>query len=87
LKIHPSEHDYYKCDECGERMVKFYRAERLKMLREIVVIIFNKFQSKENRWFPQELSFKAKDGKPSLKYKLVGKIEHSGNASSGHYWA
>lgn len=86
LKIHPSEHDYFKCD-CGERMVNFYRAERLKMLREVVVIIFNKFQSKENRWFPQELTFKARDGKAPLKYKLVGKIEHSGNMHGGHYWA
>jgi hypothetical protein len=86
LKVHPSECDYYKC-ECGERMVKFYRGERLKMLREIVVIIFNKFQSKDNRWFPRELKFNASGGKPPLRYKLVGKIEHSGNQFGGHYWA
>lgn len=87
LKIHPSECDYYKCDECGEAMTKFFRAEKLKMLREVVVIIFNKFQMKDNRWFPAELSFRALGDKPPLKYKLVGKIEHSGNRFGGHYWA
>lgn len=90
LKIHPSECDYFKCegiDGCGTIMTKFFRAERLKMLREIVVIIFNKFQTKDNRWFPQELRFRAKEHKPDLVYHLCGKIEHSGNRFGGHYWA
>jgi len=86
LKIHPSECDYYKCEKCGEIMSKFFRAEKLKMLREVVVIIFNKFQMKDNRWFPQELIFRARDNKPPLKYKLVSIIEHSGTRFGGHYW-
>lgn len=85
MRIHPSECEYFKCD-CGEKMVKFYRAEKLKMLREVVVIIFNKFQMKDNRWFPQELTFGAKGGS-TLNYRLVGKIEHSGTRFGGHYWA
>lgn len=92
LKVHPSECDFYKCEECGNCMSKFFRAERLRMLREVVVIIFNKFQMKDNRWFPQKLVFGAKkkhpdDAPPPLTYKLVGKIEHSGTTSGGHYWA
>lgn len=86
LRIHPSECDFYKC-ECGEKMAKFYRAERLKMLREVVVIIFNKFQNKDNRWFPQELIFNARNGRPPLKYRIAGKVEHSGSRFGGHYWA
>lgn len=85
LRIHPSEHDYFKCD-CGHMMTKFYRAEKLKMLREIVVIMFNKFITKDVRWFPQELTFKGRDNR-DLNYRLVGKIEHSGTRLSGHYWA
>lgn len=85
LRIHPSEHDYFKCD-CGHLMTKFYRAEKLKMLREIVVIMFNKFITKDVRWFPQELIFKGRDNR-DLNYRLVGKIEHSGTRLSGHYWA
>jgi hypothetical protein len=69
-------------------MAKFYRAERLKSLREIVVIIFNKFLTKDVRYFPQELSFGSKnDGGKGLKYELVGKVEHAGTRVSGHYWA
>lgn len=85
LRIHPSECDYFKC-ECGTIMTKFYRTECLKMLSEIVIIVFNKFHSKENRWFPSEMTFKGRDGS-DLNYCLVGKIEHSGNRLGGHYWA
>ncbi|SIP85975.1 Ubiquitin carboxyl terminal hydrolase [Pacmanvirus A23] len=87
LKIHPSECDYYKCEKCGETMTKFNRAERLRVLREVVVIVFDKFHTKDNRWFPQELQFNAAGGKSPLKYKIVGKIEHSGTMNGGHYWA
>lgn len=86
IKLHMSECDFFKCDECGHKMSKFYRVERLKMLREIIVLIFNKFQTKDNRWFPQTLTFKSLKG-PELNYVLVGKIEHSGNMNSGHYYA
>jgi len=85
LRVHPSEVDFFKCD-CGHAMAKFQRIEKLKMLREIVVIIFNKFYTKDVRFFPQELTFKS-TGNKSLDYKLVGKIDHSGTRLSGHYWA
>jgi uncharacterized UBP type Zn finger protein len=85
LRVHPSEVDYYRCD-CGSTMTKFFRTEKLKMLREIVVIVFNKFITKEVRWFPQQLTFKSREG-PNLEYELVSKIEHAGTRMSGHYWA
>jgi ubiquitin C-terminal hydrolase len=83
IRYHPSEHDEYTC-ECGFKMKKFLRVEKLKMLREIVVIIFNKFQAKDNRWFPTELEFNSTNGK-KLKYKLVAQIEHGGTMHGGHY--
>lgn len=86
IRIHPSELDYYKCEHCGNVMINLYRIEKLKMLREIVVITFNKYHSKENKWFPKELEFGAKGG-GKLKYKLVGQIEHSGGMSGGHYYS
>lgn len=85
IRAHPSEHDEFKC-KCGYKMTHFMRGEKLKMLREVVVIIFNKFQSKHNRWFPERLQFPARDG-TTLRYKLTGKIEHAGNQFGGHYWA
>jgi hypothetical protein len=67
-------------------MTKFFRIEKLKMLREIVVITFNKYYTKENRWFPETLEFGARGG-GKLKYKLVGQVEHGGTMHSGHYYA
>lgn len=86
LRFHPSEHDIYKCDQCGHVMRHFSRLERLKMLREIVVITFNKYYRKEYIWFPQTLCFMGKDGQP-LRYRLVGQIEHGGTMHGGHYTA
>lgn len=86
LKIHPSQVDFYKCDDCGNKMAKTYRSETLKMIREVIVIIFNKYYVKTHKWFPQELSFGSINN-TTLKYELCAKIEHSGTTSGGHYWA
>lgn len=85
LRAHPSECSYYKCD-CGHTMANFQRVEKLKMLREIMVIVFDKFVAKSNKWFPETLSFRNTSG-GQTQYKLIGKIEHSGTMHSGHYWA
>lgn len=92
---HSSPLEDYKCEHCGKK-VKNERVETLVMLREVIVITFNKYQKKDNRWFPKSLSFMGKDGNP-LKYELTAQIEHSGlvklgkvngsSYSSGHYWA
>ncbi len=62
------------------------RLEQLKMLREIVIIVFDEFKEKTNRWFPLQLQFPCSRG-GYLTYKLVGKINHIGTAAGGHYWA
>ncbi len=85
IRMHPSELDVFKCD-CGHIMTKSNRREQLKKLGEIVVIIFNKFYTKTNRWFPQELRFASIKG-PDLVYQLVGKVDQSGNQYGGHYWS
>lgn len=76
----------WKCDGCNTISNNIQRTEILKTLREIVVVVFDKFSTKEMRWFPQELSF-PKLGGGELRYELKGKIEHSGNSAGGHYWA
>lgn len=86
LRVHPSEVDVYKCDKCGHTMKMVYREEKLKMVREVIVIIFNKYYDKKLNWFPQELHINSNNGK-TLNYKLIGKVEHSGSLNSGHYWA
>jgi ubiquitin C-terminal hydrolase len=86
IRTHLSEVDSFKCDNCGHLMRKFLRVEKLKRLREVIIIIFNKYNEKDIRWFPTTLSFKAVQG-GTLDYKLVGKVDHSGTRHSGHYWA
>ena len=84
LIVNPVKHDRYQC-KCGAVMYNFYAMEKLKRLGEVVVIVFNKFQAKTNKWFPE--SFTMPGIVDNLNYKLIGKIEHSGSAGGGHYWA
>jgi ubiquitin C-terminal hydrolase len=86
IMSHPDEHVGYKCEKCKNVIEKGVRFHTLKMLREIMVVEFNKYMSKDMRWFPREMEFPSTSGKP-LKYKLVSIIEHSGGLSGGHYWA
>jgi uncharacterized UBP type Zn finger protein len=92
IRGHTTLLDKYTCDECKTTMTNIRRYEILRMLREVMVVSFNKLQLRENRWFPQELTFPQT---PSifLKYKLVANILHGGILNSrtyqsgGHYWA
>jgi uncharacterized UBP type Zn finger protein len=86
IRAHPSQCDYFKCDDCGTIMRDFPREERLRRLGEVIVIVFNKFQQKTNRWFPPTLEFGSPDGS-TLRYRLISKIDHSGTMHSGHYIA
>jgi ubiquitin C-terminal hydrolase len=86
LKVHPEEGDTYRCELCGHCVGKFNKMRQLKRMSEIIIVVFNQYQEKTKRWFPQQLSF-SRIGGGNLEYKLVGKIEHSGTMNGGHYWA
>lgn len=82
---HTSTGDTFTCSKCNYTMREFTRVERLRMLRECVVIVFNKYLSKELKWFPPQMQFKALNG-PDIKYQLCAQIEHSGSMHGGHYY-
>jgi ubiquitin C-terminal hydrolase len=84
IKNHPSELNNYKC-ECGSTGTKL-RVECLKRVSEILILLFNKFQRKDKRWYPESIEFPTA-GNKSLKYKLVSTVEHYGTMSGGHYTA
>jgi uncharacterized UBP type Zn finger protein len=85
LSLHTSQCETFTCT-CGHIMTDFLRTEKLCRLSEICVITFNKYQSKEQKWFPQELTFNSGNGY-TTKYRVVATIEHSGTVYGGHYWA
>lgn len=82
ITAHPSKLSYHMCEKC-ENVNQQYRIEYLKRVSEIIVIIFNKFQQKDKRWFPETLTFPTEGGK--LNYKVVASIDHFGNMHGGHY--
>ena len=86
IRVHPSVVDSYKCEKCGTVSKNVMRVEKLKMLREVIVLVFNKYYDKSLIWFPEILSFRATSGK-DLKYKIVAQIEHAGSRFGGHYYA
>lgn len=83
---HPDRVEDYKCEKCGGTNKVCIRTEKLRHLSDVLVIIFDKYGQKDNRWFPQALAFKATDGE-QLRYDLVAQVEHSGTTSGGHYWS
>ena len=62
------------------------RVERLKIAREILVLLFNKYDEKHVQYYPNTLEFAAIGG-GSIRYELVATVEHNGTRSSGHYYA
>lgn len=81
----------YKCPKCSHVMAKVARGEKLKALREIIAIKFDRINAVDPTWFPPQLEFGSTDGK-TLTYEVVGKICWSGSfgangQSGGHYWA
>lgn len=90
ILFHQSEVDELTCEKCNVKSFKVKRSERLKMLREIIAISFQK--GRAGRYYPLELNFLSKDDKV-LHYRLVAQIEHSGSYnprthhSGGHYFA
>lgn len=82
---HGATHEGYKCEGCGNTINSGVRFHVLKMLREVAVVVFNKYMSKDMRWYPEYMEFPSTYGKP-LRYKLISIIEHSGGLTGGHYW-
>lgn len=76
-------HDF-PCSKCGK--CNMTRLSLLTMLPEIICCLFNVYYIKKKHNFPQTLEFPGSSGK-TLKYILVGQIEHSGSLEGGHYWS
>lgn len=103
LKNRVSEMDEYLCEMCNVRSKKIQRVETLFGVRELILIYFHQFYTKETHWFPQAFFISAAnientvdaDGNPARKetrtgrfeYRVVGQTQHSGNQMGGHYWA
>ncbi len=85
IGAHTSLTDLYTCVKCGVPNYAINREHRLKRLGECVVVLFNKYYTKENIWFPEKMSFPSQGGRRN--YKLCAKIEHAGSLDGGHYWA
>lgn len=85
----------YKCEGCkahnevdskGNRSGPIEQTYYLRMISEIVVVVFNQYFEKREYNFPDELEFPATGGK-ILKYKVVSVAEHIGSRHGGHYTA
>jgi ubiquitin C-terminal hydrolase len=87
---HVSEIDSYTCEQCNVKSVRVQRGERLRMLREVICVLFNKYTPANHQhvyYYPERLSFESTGPDNILNYSLIGTIEHSGNRHGGHYWA
>jgi ubiquitin C-terminal hydrolase len=56
----------------------------LKEIPPVIIITLNKYNTKYNSEYPENIEFNSKLPNP-LKYKLTSTIEHYGNMFSGHY--
>jgi ubiquitin C-terminal hydrolase len=92
LLCHPSVCDEYKCAECGKITENVVRRETLKMAREILVVVFDRFLEREDLRdvapaAPRYIEFPPVPGSEPLRYKLCAKVEHYGTTAGGHYLA
>lgn len=74
----------FKCNICNKtnRMI---RLSHLVLVPNVLVVQFNKFAGKFITPCPDTLTFPSIGNKGPLNFKLVAKIEHSGNMGGGHY--
>ncbi|QJX71051.1 hypothetical protein F-liban_303 [Faustovirus] len=86
LRIHTSETSDYKCDKCGVKSANVTRTAKLRRVGEVIVIVFNKYHVKSNKWFPTDFTLPGANN-TSFKYELVSQIEHVGSLHGGHYYA
>lgn len=76
--------DDYTCAHC--KLQKCCRIYQLASAPEIITVMFNKYRKKTNIHFPTTLSFPSSSN-TTINYRMVAKIEHSGDMGGGHYWA
>lgn len=92
IKAHLTTVDVYTCEKCNTVLKNVNRLCKLKMLREVIPIIYDKHHADNNKWYPMQIKFKSLDN-TYLVYDLIGTIEHGGHldqhnySSSGHYSA
>jgi len=86
--------DEYRCEKCRHVTKDMVRVQKLRMLRE-VVIVYNKWKSR--KWYPQHLQFTGRSV-PNLVYRLIATIDHVGvvtqygngsfiSSRGGHYYS
>jgi ubiquitin C-terminal hydrolase len=85
MRYHTSTIDVYKCEKCKASSKNVERVEVLKRLGEVMIISLNKYMTKSNTYFPQNMAFPSSGN--ILHYKLIAKVEHSGSYYGGHYWS
>jgi ubiquitin C-terminal hydrolase len=91
IRRHVNIPEDYKCEKCkiqnkvvNKKVTRnVFQVYSLARLSEIVILVFNKYESKKVKYFPTSLDFPSKDG--TLHYEVVGQIEHYGTARGGHY--
>lgn len=84
LKLRAEYDADYKCDKCHLKNPKTIRYEKLDMLPEIIVLLYNKFNYAEKsklHYFPPEFTIS------NMKYQQVAQIRHYGSLNGGHYVA
>jgi len=87
----------YKCENCGavnemipdangikkvKHCVKQYY--RLARVSSIIILVFNKYEEKKIKFFPNTLDFESKNG--TIHYELITQVEHFGTRHGGHYY-
>lgn len=97
IKRHVHIPEDYKCDKCkaenktitdakGEKIVapNIQQIYRLARISSIIILVFNKYDQKKLKYFPDSLDFSSKEGS-HLHYELIGQVEHYGTMRGGHY--
>lgn len=91
IKQHINIPDDYKCDKCGaintvvnkQVTPNIQQIYRLARISSVIILVFNKYEEKKLKFFPDSLDFKSTNG--DLHYELISQVEHYGNKGGGHY--